>query len=40
MLTGMQQLELKLEPISAHDYGTILLALVKSYLRVGIEQSA
>lgn len=37
-VTGMQQLELKLEPVSAHDYRSILLPLVKSYLRVDIEQ--
>jgi hypothetical protein len=36
-VTGMQQLELKLEPVSAHDYRSILLPLVKSYLRVCIE---
>ncbi|GKV14151.1 hypothetical protein SLEP1_g25062 [Rubroshorea leprosula] len=40
MLTGMQQLKLKLEPISAHDYGTILLPLVKSYLRAHLEDLA
>lgn len=32
----VQQLELKLEPVSAHDYRAILLPLVKSYLRVCI----
>lgn len=35
-VTEMQQLELKLEPVSAHDYRAILLPLVKSYLRVCI----
>lgn len=33
-VTGMQQLELKLEPVAAHDYRSILLPLVKSYMRV------
>lgn len=37
-VTGMQQLEIKLEPVSAHDYRSILLPLVKSYLRVYIKQ--
>ncbi|KAE8674698.1 hypothetical protein F3Y22_tig00111721pilonHSYRG00032 [Hibiscus syriacus] len=37
---GMQQLEVKLEPVSAHDYQTILLPLVKSYLRVHLEDLA
>jgi hypothetical protein len=36
-VSEMQQLELKLEPVSAHDYRSILLPLVKSYLRVCIE---
>lgn len=36
-VTGMQQLELKLEPVSAHDYQSILLPLVNSYLRVCIK---
>lgn len=36
-VTDMQQLELKLGPISAYDYRTILLPLVKSYLRVCIQ---
>ncbi|GLT46395.1 hypothetical protein SLA2020_201490 [Shorea laevis] len=40
ILTGMQQLELKLELISAHDYGTMLLPLVKSYLRAHLEDLA
>lgn len=33
-VTGMQELELKLDPVSAHDYQSILLPLVNSYLRV------
>ena len=33
----MQQLELKLGPISAYDYRAILLPLVKSCLRVCIK---
>lgn len=37
-VTGMQQLEIKLEPVSAHDYRSILLPLVKSYLRVYIKE--
>ncbi|XWS37423.1 hypothetical protein CRYUN_Cryun19dG0041800 [Craigia yunnanensis] len=36
-VTGMQQLELKLEPVSAHDYRSIMLPLVKSYLRAHLE---
>lgn len=36
-VTGMQQLELKLKPLAAHDYQSILLPLVKSYLRVCIK---
>ncbi|KAK4844441.1 hypothetical protein QYF36_020286 [Acer negundo] len=39
-VTGMQQLELKLEPISAHDYRSILLPLVQSYLRAHLENLA
>ncbi|XVF09167.1 hypothetical protein REPUB_Repub07fG0068300 [Reevesia pubescens] len=39
-VTGMQQLEVKLEPASAHDYRTILLPLVKSYLRAHLEDLA
>lgn len=36
----MQQLELKLEPVSAHDYRSIMLPLVKSYLRAHLEDLA
>ncbi|KAK8686155.1 hypothetical protein V6N13_125182 [Hibiscus sabdariffa] len=39
-VTGMQQLEVKLEPVSAYDYRSILLPLVKSYLRVHLEDLA
>ncbi|MBA0552115.1 hypothetical protein Golob_022954 [Gossypium lobatum] len=39
-VTGMQQLEVKLEPVSAHDYQSVLLPLVKSYLRVHLEDLA
>ncbi|XP_022727644.1 uncharacterized protein LOC111283379 isoform X3 [Durio zibethinus] len=39
-VTGMQQLELKLEPVSAHDYRSIMLPLVKSYLRAHLEDLA
>ncbi|BFG32689.1 hypothetical protein CerSpe_189630 [Prunus speciosa] len=39
-VTGMQQLEIKLEPVSAHDYRSILLPLVKSYLRAHLEDLA
>ncbi|WCJ35992.1 Ubiquitin carboxyl-terminal hydrolase-related protein [Euphorbia peplus] len=39
-LAGMQQLELKLEPVSAHDYQLILLPLVKSYMRAHLEDLA
>lgn len=39
-LAGMQQLELKVEPVSAHDFQNILLALVKSYLRARLEDLA
>ncbi|XP_044484956.1 uncharacterized protein LOC123210576 isoform X3 [Mangifera indica] len=39
-VTGMQQLELKLEPVSAHDYRLILLPLVQSYLRAHLEDLA
>ncbi|KAK8703160.1 hypothetical protein V6N13_021488 [Hibiscus sabdariffa] len=36
-VTGMQQLEHKLEPVSAYDYQSIVLPLVKSYLRAHLE---
>ncbi|KAK8587419.1 hypothetical protein V6N13_086406 [Hibiscus sabdariffa] len=39
-VTGMQQLELKLELVSAHDYQSIMLPLVKSYLRAHLEDLA
>ncbi|CAK9330153.1 unnamed protein product [Citrullus colocynthis] len=40
IVTGMQELELKLEPVSAHDYQSILLPLVNSYLRAHLEDLA
>ncbi|XP_010546041.1 PREDICTED: uncharacterized protein LOC104818245 isoform X2 [Tarenaya hassleriana] len=36
-VTGMQQLELKLGPVSSNDYQTVLLPLVKSYMRAHLE---
>lgn len=36
-VTGMQQLELKLGPISAFDYRKVILPLVKSFLRMHLE---
>ncbi|KAJ4836507.1 hypothetical protein Tsubulata_036210 [Turnera subulata] len=39
-VTGMQQLELKLEPVSAYDYRSILIPLVKSYMRAHLEDLA
>ncbi|XP_038725297.1 uncharacterized protein LOC120016543 isoform X2 [Tripterygium wilfordii] len=39
-VTEMQQLELKLEPVAAHDYQSILLPLVKSYMRAHLEDLA
>ncbi|KAJ8753561.1 hypothetical protein K2173_022802 [Erythroxylum novogranatense] len=39
-VTGMQQLELKLDPVSAYDYRMILLPLVKSYMRAHLEDLA
>ncbi|KAE9602591.1 putative ubiquitinyl hydrolase 1 transcription factor C2H2 family [Lupinus albus] len=39
-VTDMQQMELKLGPISAYDYRAILLPLVKSYLRAVLEDLA
>ncbi|KAG2679123.1 hypothetical protein I3843_11G036300 [Carya illinoinensis] len=39
-VSEMQQLELKLEPVSALDYRSILLPLVKSYLRAHLEDLA
>ncbi|CAL1368049.1 unnamed protein product [Linum trigynum] len=40
IVTGMHHLELKLEPVSACDYQSILLPLVKSYLRAHLEDLA
>lgn len=39
-LSGMQQLEIKLEHISAHDYRSVLLPLVKSFVRARLEDLA
>ncbi|KAE9601467.1 putative ubiquitinyl hydrolase 1 transcription factor C2H2 family [Lupinus albus] len=39
-VTDMQQMELKLGPISAYDYRSILMPLVKSYLRAVLEDLA
>lgn len=36
-VTGMQQLELKLGPASTFDYRTVILPLVKSFLRLHLE---
>ncbi|XP_047325394.1 uncharacterized protein LOC124929150 isoform X2 [Impatiens glandulifera] len=36
----MQQLEVKLEPASSHDYRSVLVPLVKSYLRAHLEDMA
>ncbi|KAK9104857.1 hypothetical protein Scep_021701 [Stephania cephalantha] len=35
---GMQQLELKLGPFSSHDYRMIILPLMKSFIRVHLEE--
>jgi hypothetical protein len=39
-VTGMQQLELKLGPVSSNDYQIVLLPLVKSYMRAHLEALA
>ncbi|CAK9184755.1 unnamed protein product [Ilex paraguariensis] len=39
-VTGMQQLEAKLDPASMHDYRAILVPLVKSYMRAHLEDLA
>lgn len=39
-ITGMQQLEAKLGPLCGHDFGLMLVPLVKSYLRAHIENLA
>ncbi|XP_010678606.1 uncharacterized protein LOC104894129 isoform X3 [Beta vulgaris subsp. vulgaris] len=39
-VASMQQLELKLEPVSALDYRSILLPLVKSFMRAHLEDLA
>ncbi|XP_049412338.1 uncharacterized protein LOC125875277 [Solanum stenotomum] len=40
LVTGMQQLESKLEPASAQDYRRILVPLLKSFLRAHLEDLA
>ncbi|KAF3655732.1 putative LOB domain-containing protein 27-like [Capsicum annuum] len=40
VVTGMQQLESKLEPASAHDYQRIVVPLLKSFLRAHLEDLA
>ncbi|KAL2533126.1 Ubiquitin carboxyl-terminal hydrolase-related protein [Abeliophyllum distichum] len=40
VINWMQQLEVKLDPASAHDFRTILVPLVKSYLRAHLEDLA
>lgn len=39
-VTGMQQLELTLEPVSAFDYRSIILPLLKSFMRAHLEDLA
>ncbi|KAI8019795.1 hypothetical protein LOK49_LG04G01974 [Camellia lanceoleosa] len=39
-LTGMQQMEAKLDPVSALDYRLILVPLVKSFMRARLEDLA
>ncbi|KVH98696.1 protein of unknown function DUF627, N-terminal [Cynara cardunculus var. scolymus] len=39
-VTGMQQLEAKLTPVSVHDFGLIVVPLVKSFLRALLEDLA
>ncbi|KAL0384988.1 UNVERIFIED_CONTAM: hypothetical protein Sradi_2893100 [Sesamum radiatum] len=40
IVVGMQQLEVKLEPASSHDFRSVLIPLVKSYLRARLEDLA
>ncbi|KAK4427233.1 hypothetical protein Salat_1492200 [Sesamum alatum] len=40
IVVGMQQLEVKLEPASSHDFRSILIPLVKSFLRARLEDLA
>ncbi|KAG8388657.1 hypothetical protein BUALT_Bualt02G0148100 [Buddleja alternifolia] len=40
VVVGMQQLEVKLEPASSHDFRTILIPLVKSFMRARLEDLA
>ncbi|KAM7471373.1 hypothetical protein LguiA_009556 [Lonicera macranthoides] len=39
-VTGVQQLEVKLEPASAHDYRSIVVPLLKSFMRACLEDLA
>ncbi|KAM7479967.1 hypothetical protein LguiA_028180 [Lonicera macranthoides] len=39
-VTSMQQLEVKLDPASAHDYQSIVVPLVKSFMRARLEDLA
>lgn len=36
VIAGMHQLEVKLDRVSAYDYRSILVPLLKSYMRVGV----
>ncbi|KAK4402333.1 hypothetical protein Sango_0974000 [Sesamum angolense] len=40
IVVGMQQLEVKLEPTSSHDFRSVLIPLVKSFLRARLEDLA
>ncbi|KAI3454607.1 hypothetical protein Pfo_011270 [Paulownia fortunei] len=40
IVAGMQQLEVKLEPASSHDFRSILIPLVKSFMRARLEDLA
>ncbi|KAH6807637.1 Ubiquitin carboxyl-terminal hydrolase-related protein [Perilla frutescens var. frutescens] len=40
IVSGMQQLEVKLEGVSSHDFRSILLPMVKSFVRASVEDLA
>ncbi|KAK4437120.1 hypothetical protein Salat_0045900 [Sesamum alatum] len=40
IVAGMQQLEVKLEPASSHDFRSILIPIVKSFMRARLEDLA
>ncbi|KAL0342747.1 UNVERIFIED_CONTAM: hypothetical protein Scaly_1937300 [Sesamum calycinum] len=40
IVAGMQQLEVKLEPASSHDFRSILIPIVKSFMRARLEDMA